>query len=90
MAGTANHTFWGFVRYLKGNPFKDSDGMTNDDIDDMAEMFAVQNSDEITDATDPGTYTSIEYPTIDGTGVAIDTTENTLHRANWPERHRAT
>ncbi|MDD5062206.1 MAG: hypothetical protein PHN44_08015 [Candidatus Marinimicrobia bacterium] len=78
-APNANKTFWGFVFYLTRNPFKSS-GMTRDDILNMAEKYAVANSDAITDyeasgvfriadaafMADSGAFTDVEWPDKDG------------------------
>ncbi len=65
MAATTNVTFWSFVWYLVNNP--DKTEPTRQDIVKMARLFADTNSEEVSDATDPGgTYTDIEWPGANG------------------------
>lgn len=77
MAANANLTFWSYNWYLMNNPNKTH--LTRQDIHLMAEKFAATNSDEITDATDPGgTYTAIEWPGDAGaTAVGNSSTDRT-------------
>lgn len=85
MAAATNKVFWAFVWYLKNNPYKAAGGLTNDDIDNMAELFATENSTEITDATDQGgTYTDVEWP---GTITAVQDVPS-VNQANYPEKHK--
>lgn len=92
-ATDANKGFWAFVFYLKNNPFKSAGGMTNDDIDNMAETFAAANSTEITDATQQlGTFTNYEWPDASGGAsslTAIGTTAS-INAAHYPEEHQST
>ena len=90
MAATTTVTFYAYNYYLKHNPYKSAGGMTNDDIDTMAKLFADANSTEITTTTDPaGTYTDIEWP--DGSGGASSITAiasaASIDRAHYPEKH---
>ena len=65
MAASTTVTFWSFVWYLMNNP--DKPNPSRQDIRKMALLFADTNSDEVTDATDPGgTYTDIEWPGANG------------------------
>lgn len=84
-APTADVCFYGFLWYIKHNPFKTFSGMTADDLDNMASLFAAENSDALS-ATDPGTYTDLEWP---GTITAVQDTAS-CDQANWPEKHKAT
>ncbi len=85
MAADANKTFWSFVWYLMNNP--DKKNPSRQDIHRMAELFADTNSDEITDATDPGgTYTEIEWPGANGVtavGNSSTFTEDSVSKVDW-------
>lgn len=96
----ADVTFWAFVWYLMNNPNKTH--LSRQDVHEMAEMFAAENSDELS-ATDPGgTYTDIEWPgTITAVGnsstdrsgnvswdLVDSTSQVTLDQANFPEKHK--
>ncbi len=85
MAADANKTFWSYTWYLMNNPNKDT--YTKQDIHKMAELFAATNSDEVTDATDPGgTYTEIEWPGTNGVtavGNSSTTIEDSVTKVNW-------
>lgn len=87
----ANDIFWGFVFYIQNNQWKGPGGMTNDDITNMANLFADANSTEITDATQPGgTFTDVEWPDASGGASSITAiaTEASIRRAQFPEKHR--
>jgi len=43
MASTASKVFWGFIFYVKHNPHKSMDAMTEDDFDEMVKQFAAVN-----------------------------------------------
>ena len=76
MAADANKTFWSFVWYIMNNPNKAN--LSRQDIRKMALLFADTNSDEITDATDPGgTYTEIEWPGSNGVTAKGNSTTHT-------------
>lgn len=83
MAASADCIFWGFCWYVRHNPYKTFSGMTEDDFVNMAELFAAENSTELT-ATDPGTYTDVEWP---GTITAAQDTAS-CDQANYPEKHK--
>ncbi len=65
MAATTTVTFWAYNWYIMNNPDKTT--FTKQDIRKMALLFADTNSEEVSDATDPGgTYTGIEWPGANG------------------------
>lgn len=53
MASTPSKAFWGFIFYVKNNPFKSIDNMTENDFDEMVRQFAAVN--ETTGAITPAT-----------------------------------
>ena len=76
MAADANKTFWSYNWYIMNNPNKAN--LSRQDIRKMALLFADTNSDEITDATDPGgTYTEIEWPGANGVTAKGNSTTHT-------------
>lgn len=44
MAVAANKIFWGFLFYVRENPYKSVEEMTWDDLYEMAKLFAVVNA----------------------------------------------
>jgi len=44
MAMSANKTFWGFLFWLKHNPYKSIEAMTWPDLHEMAKQFAAVNA----------------------------------------------
>ena len=72
MAATADQTFWGFVMYVKNNPHKSIDNMTENDFDAMVKEFAAVNvtASTITVATAPDLadyygYGAVDFGTLD-------------------------
>lgn len=43
MAASADEVLWGLVFYLKNNPHKSMDAMTEDDFDEMVRQFVAVN-----------------------------------------------
>jgi hypothetical protein len=82
-APSADCTFWGFLWYLRHNPFKTFGGMTEDDLIATAKLFAATNSDALS-ATDPGTYTDVEFPSA----VTGAQTTAACDQALYPESHK--
>lgn len=78
---TADKVFWSFLWYLKHNPFKALGGMGEDDLDNMAALFAAENSDALSAADPGGTYTDVEWP---GTITAVQDTAS-IDQADFPE-----
>ena len=67
MASTADKVFWGFIFYVKNNPFKSIDNMTENDFDAMVKQFAAVNvtGGPITAATAPDYPDHYGYGTVD-------------------------
>lgn len=81
-AASADVTFWAFVWYVQHNPFKSVDAMTETDFQNLANAYALENSDTLT-ATDPGTYTNVVYPGA----VTASNTEAVTNQCDYPEKH---
>ena len=43
MSMSSDKTFWGFLFYVKHNPYKSVEQMTWDDLHEMAKLWAVEN-----------------------------------------------
>lgn len=82
-APTADVVFWGFLWWLKNNPYKSIEAMNSDDLDNAAEGFARENSDALS-SSDPGTYTDLEYP---GAITAAQTIA-ACNQSDYFEKHR--
>ena len=80
----ANATLWGFLAYVKRNPYKSVGGMTFTDLQNMADLYIAQN----TDLSSTATYTDSDFPTFDGTGTQAADTAAAGGAAKYPERHR--
>ncbi len=99
MAATVDETFWAFLYYIKRNPFKAIEAMTEQDLDSMAQLFAKVNETEcsftITSgvAIDPLSYGTIDFPlkdATDGLGISATTpTSKLTDQALYPEKHRS-
>ena len=85
----ANATLWGFLAYVKRNPYKSVGGMTFDDLMDMADMYIDINDDENELSTTAG-YDDSLFPTFDGTGTQAADTAAAGGAAMYPERHNNT
>ena len=98
---TAGLAFWGFVWYLTHNPHKKVDGMTIEDIEDMADLFYVNNATAIGETKTFGSiletntataFTGVFYPdpaeSGDAAGIAATTAPAAIDQAQYPERHR--
>lgn len=70
MSSTADKVFWGFVFYVKHNPFKSIDNMTENDFDAMVKQFAAVNvsGGPITAAKAPDTVDYYGYGTVNLSG----------------------
>ena len=67
MAATADETLWAFIMYVKNNPFKSMDVMTEKDFDAMVKQFMLVNA---TTATGNLTaQTALDFPNHYGYGV---------------------
>ena len=82
MAATADVVFWGFIWYVRNNPYKSVESMNDDDFINMATGFALENSTELS-AADPGTYTSLEYPGA----IVADNAATATDQSDYPEKH---
>jgi len=72
MAATADQTLWGFIMYVKNNPFKSIDNMTENDFDAMVKQFVAVNVTAGTltvataqDLADYYGYGAIDFGTLD-------------------------
>jgi hypothetical protein len=98
-AATADQTLYGFVYYLKRNPFKSIEaGMTNADLDAMLAAYVKVNTTDATlSAADPLSYGATQdFPKRDSTGAGWAdgagvscTTPTTLitDQSHYPEQH---
>jgi hypothetical protein len=65
MASSTTKAFWAFIFYVKNNPFKSIDNMTENDFDEMVRQFAAVNeTDGITVATAPDLPDFYGYGTV--------------------------
>ena len=81
MAASADQVFWGFVMYVKNNPHKSMDNMTEDDFDAMVKQFAAVNVTAATgsltvataeDLTDYYGYGAVDFGTLDFPKLTTD------------------
>jgi len=98
-AATADQTLYGFVYYLKRNPFKSVEaGFTHADLDAMLKAYVTVNSADATlSAADPLSYGATQdFPLRDPTGAGWAsgagvscTAPTTLitDQAHYPEQH---
>ncbi|MDD5458394.1 MAG: hypothetical protein PHF37_03270 [Phycisphaerae bacterium] len=96
MAATTDQTFWGFLWWIKHNPFKSIEAMNTDDLDEMAKQFAAVNVTAGTlSLTDPGSYGTLDFPkkgtsparyATDGNGVAAAQTVAACEQSLYPEQ----
>lgn len=82
----ANATLWGFLAYVKRNPYKSVGGMTFDDLQNMADLYIAQNTELSTTAA----YTDCQFPTFDGTGVQAADSAAAGDAAKYPEKQMDT
>ena len=81
MAATADQTLWAFIMYVKNNPFKSMDAMTENDFDAMVKQFVAVNKTQATGNLTEATaldwpnhygygavsYGDLDFPKRDGT-----------------------
>ena len=67
MAVSGDKTFWGFIFYVKNNPFKSIAAMNEDDFDAMVKAYAAVNTGQVTMTV----ATAKDYPDYYGYG-AVD------------------
>lgn len=80
----ADQVFWGFIFYVKNNPHKSMDNMTEDDFDEMVRQYAFVNQTAgITAATAP------DFPSHYGYGV-VDLTAGGVTLITFPAAATAT
>ena len=97
----AGHAFWGFVWYITHNPHKEIGDMTMDDIDNMAELYYVNNTSaigqakaysDIHETNTAAAFTGAYYPDLprsgDAAGIAATTSPAAIDQAEYPETHR--
>jgi hypothetical protein len=88
-AATADQTLYGFIYWLKRNPYKSVEaGFTHADLDEMVKQYcAVNASDATLSATDPLSYGATQdYPkyaaatryATDGNGVSATTPSDAI------------
>jgi hypothetical protein len=98
-AATADQTLYGFIYYLKHNPFKSIEaGMTHADLDAMVKAYVTVNASDATlSAADPASYGATQdYPKrdttgagkADGAGVSCTTPTTAItDQSYYPEQH---
>ena len=69
MAATVDETLWAFIFYVKHNPFKSMDAMTEQDFDAMVKQFMLVNASQADDAL--SAQTALDFPNHYGYG-AVD------------------
>lgn len=92
MAANATKTFWGFIWWLKHNPFKSIDAMNEDDLDAMSRDFQLENVATITttDIALNAAYTGITWPKEDavaGSGVTAVKNTASCEQSQYPDQH---
>ena len=96
-AATADQTLYGFIYWLKRNPFKSVEaGFTHDDLDAMVKAYVTVNaSDASLSSSDPLSYGATQdYPKAggldDGNGVSCTTPTNAIcEQSHYPDEHYA-
>jgi hypothetical protein len=96
---TADQTLYGFIYWLKRNPFKSIEaGFTFADLDEMVKQYcAVNATDASLSSTDPLSYgdtqdipkkgSSTRYA-ADGTGVSFTTPSDAVcNQSLYPDQH---
>lgn len=93
MAATADQTFWGFAYWMKHNPVKSIEAMTEQDFDEAVKQFAAVNVTAGTLSTsDPGSYGTLDWPkratatwwAANGAGVAAAQTTTSCEQSLYP------
>lgn len=67
MAATVDQTLWAFIMYVKNNPFKSMDAMTEQDFDAMVKQFMLVNATQADDALTAAT--ALDEPNYYGYGA---------------------
>ncbi len=92
MAATTDQTFWGFLWWLKNNPYRSIEALTERDLDAIVLAFVTVNETLCTfSLTDPGAYGTLEYPQKDGlsdeAGVTAAQTLAVINQSHYPQQH---
>jgi hypothetical protein len=92
MAATTNQAFWGFLWWIKHNPSKHIQDLTEKDLDAMSLAFTTVNATLCTfSTTDPGSYGTLQYPKIgglsDAAGVTAAQTTAACEQSHYPDQH---
>jgi hypothetical protein len=85
-APNANKTFWGFVWYVIHNPYKSVEAMGKQDFINMAEMYAAENEDAITDYQAAGSGAGLKS----ASKVAFEANSGVFTDVEWPGGTAAT
>ncbi len=94
---TANQTLWGFLWWIKHNPFVAIETMTTLQLDAMVLAYTTENATDATlSTTDPGaggaygaTQTFPKTDTAAGSGIAATQTVAACEQSHYPEQHRS-
>lgn len=62
MATTKSEIFWGFLFWIRHNPYKSFESMTEDELLEHAKQYAAVNATEASLSTDPLNYGDAEFP----------------------------
>ena len=89
MAATTNETFWGFLYWLRNNPHKSIETMTEKDLDAVVLAFVTVNETLCGfSLTDPADYGTLEYPQKggldDGNGIRAAQTQAIINQSHYP------
>jgi len=99
---TTREGFWAFIFYIKHNPHRSIEEMTEADLDAMIVQFAAVNASNWIIATDPLDYGNADFPAkgtapvlwatdtngID-TGTTVATNTAACARAQYPQTHQS-
>lgn len=100
-AATADQTLYGFIYWLKRNPFKSIEaGFTHADLDNMVAAYVKVNATDATlSSSDPLSYGATQdFPTrgkagaglADGAGVSATTPTSLItDQSQYPDSHTA-
>lgn len=102
MTVTTRQCIWGFIYWMKHNPFKSIEaGMTFADLDEMLVQYAAVNATDTSMSTDPGSYGDMDFPkkgtapvlyATDTNGVASGANDaaNILlcEQSQYPDQHQ--
>jgi len=99
---TTREGFWAFIFYIKHNPHRSIEEMTEADLDAMIVAFANVNATNWTISTDPLDYGDADFPAkgtapalwaVDTAGIdtgdSLATNTAACARAQYPETHQS-